>query len=59
MVRTRDQNIPYDYLILSMGSKAHFYGVAGAAEHAFPLKTLEDAVLLRNHILCRFEGAMR
>jgi NADH dehydrogenase len=57
MVRTRDQNIPYDYLILSAGSKAHYFGVTGAAEHAFPLKTLEDAVLLRNHILCRFEGA--
>jgi NADH dehydrogenase len=57
LVRMRDQNHPYDYLILSVGSKAHFYGVTGAAEHAFPLKTLEDAVLLRNHILCRFEGA--
>ena len=51
------QNIRYDYLILSAGSKSHFFGVAGADEHAFPLKTLDDAVLLRNHILCRFETA--
>lgn len=57
-VYTREQSIPYDYLILSLGSKVHYFGVPGAAEHAFPLKTLEDAVLLRNHILCRFEGAM-
>jgi NADH dehydrogenase len=58
MVRTRDQNIPYDYLILSVGSKANFFGVTGAAQHALPLKTLEDGVRLRNHVLCRFEGAL-
>ena len=57
IVHTRDQDIPYDYLILSIGSKPHFYGVVGAAEHAFPLKTMDDAVRLRNHILCLFEGA--
>ena len=51
------QSLPYDYLILSMGSKPHYYGINGAAEHALPLRTLDDAVLLRNHILCRFEAA--
>jgi NADH:ubiquinone reductase (H+-translocating) len=51
------QSIPYDYLILSVGSEAHFLSVSGAAEYAFPLKTLDDAVQLRNHILCRFEAA--
>ena len=56
-IQTRNQSIAYDYLILSVGSKAHYFGVTGAAEHAFPLKTLDDAVLLRNHILCCFEGA--
>jgi NADH dehydrogenase len=58
IVRIRNQSIPYDYLIMSVGSKAHYYGVDGAEHHAFPLKTLEDAVFLRNHILCRFEGAV-
>ena len=56
-VRMGSHSIPYDYLILSIGSKAHYLGVAGAEEHAYPLKTLEDAVVLRNHILCRFETA--
>jgi NADH dehydrogenase len=51
------QNIAYDYLILSIGSKAHFFGVPGADEHTYALKTLDDAILLRNHILCRFEAA--
>ena len=57
LVRTREQNIPYDYLILSAGSKPHFFNVAGASEYSFPLRTLDDAVRLRNQILCRFEAA--
>jgi NADH dehydrogenase len=57
LVQTRNQNIPYDYLVISAGSKPRFFNVTGAAEHAFPLRTLDDAVRLRNHILCRFEAA--
>ncbi len=49
--------VPYDYLIIAAGSATHFYGVPGAAEHAFSLKTLDDGVRLRNHILCSFERA--
>jgi NADH dehydrogenase len=56
-VVTREQKIPYDYLILSVGSRPHFFGVQGASVHTFPMRTLEEAVLLRNHILCRFEIA--
>ena len=56
-VFTRHQNLTYDYLILSIGSKAHFFGVTGADQHAFPLKSIEDAVRLRNHILYCFEAA--
>ena len=33
------------------------YGVPGVEEHAFPLKHLQDAVALRNHVLRRFEEA--
>ena len=49
--------IAYDYLILAMGSRAHFFGVAGADEFAYPLRTLEQAIALRNHILSCFEQA--
>ncbi len=56
-VRTIAGDIPYDFLILALGSTAHFFGIAGAEEHAFPLKTLADASALRNHILSCFERA--
>jgi NADH dehydrogenase len=57
VVQTYGQDLPYDYLIVSAGSKPRFFNVPGALEHAFPLRTLDDAVRLRNHILCRFEAA--
>lgn len=49
--------IPYDTLILSAGAQTNFFGVAGAKEHAFPLKTLEEARALKNHILRTVERA--
>jgi len=51
--------VPFDYLILAAGSATHFFGVAGAAEHSFTLKTLDDGIRLRNHILCCFERAAK
>ncbi len=51
--------LPYDYLVLAAGSAPHFFDIPGAAEHAFPLKSLEDAVRLRNHVLWCFERAAR
>ena len=50
--------IAYDYLVLATGSVSNFFGIKGAVEHAFSLKTLEEGVALRNHILRCFELAM-
>ena len=50
--------ISYDFLILGPGSTSQFFGVTGAAEYTFPLKTLPQAVSLRNHILDCFEKAV-
>jgi NADH dehydrogenase len=52
-----EEAIPYDYLVVAAGSSTSDFGLPGVAEHAFPLKTLPDAVRLRNHILTTFERA--
>lgn len=57
LVRTPRQSLPYDYLIIAAGSQPYFYGVEGAEDQTFPLRYMDDAVSLRNHILCRFESA--
>jgi NADH dehydrogenase len=56
-LRTQRFDISYDYLILAMGSVTAFFGVPGAEEHAFRLKTLEQGIALRNHIMQCFEQA--
>lgn len=57
-VITDGESISYDYLILATGSVTHFFGVPGAAEHAYHLKTLEQGIDLRNQILGCFERAL-
>jgi len=47
--------LPYDYLIVASGAETNDFGVEGVSEHAFGLKTLDDAVRIRNHILFQFE----
>src|SRR5262245_26021030 len=51
--------ISYDYLVLAGGTTVNYFNTPGAAEHAFPLYTLMNAVTLRNRILERFEAADR
>lgn len=57
VIATPDQMISYDYLVLATGSQTQFLNVPGAAEHSFQLRTLDQAVALRNHILEQFEQA--
>ncbi|MGK2927989.1 MAG: NAD(P)/FAD-dependent oxidoreductase, partial [Acidimicrobiales bacterium] len=51
--------MPFDHLVVAVGSSTNYFGVDGAAEHAFPLYTLGDAVRLRNRVLQQFEAADR
>jgi NADH:quinone reductase (non-electrogenic) len=49
--------LSYDYLVFGLGAEVNFFGVPGAAEHAFPLYTLPDAVRLKDHVLGKWEAA--
>ena len=51
--------LTYDYLVLGLGAEVNFFGTEGAAEHAFPMYTLRDALRLREHVLQRWEAADR
>ncbi|MGC1380537.1 MAG: NAD(P)/FAD-dependent oxidoreductase [Candidatus Baltobacteraceae bacterium] len=48
---------PYDQLVLALGSSTSDFGLPGVAEHTWPLKTLEDADALRNHLVWLLELA--
>jgi NADH dehydrogenase len=47
------RTIAYDHLILAFGSRARLDLVPGMAEHALPLKTVGDALHIRNVVLRR------
>ncbi|MDA2914444.1 NAD(P)/FAD-dependent oxidoreductase [Acidobacteriia bacterium AH_259_A11_L15] len=55
-VSTTVGDLPYDYLIIALGSVPNFFGIEGR-EHCFPLYSLEDGVLLRDHLLDLLEHA--
>ncbi|WP_019506481.1 NAD(P)/FAD-dependent oxidoreductase [Pleurocapsa sp. PCC 7319] len=56
-IKTDRKTLIYDYLVLATGSKSNFFDVRGAEKYAFRLKTLNQAIKLRNHLLRCFEQA--
>lgn len=51
------RRIGYDYLVVAAGSQASYFGHDEWAEHLYPMKTLVEAIGLRDQILCAYERA--
>jgi NADH:quinone reductase (non-electrogenic) len=51
------RDVPFDYLVLALGSDTNYAGVPGVAEHAFGIKTLGDAIMLRAAVIGLLEVA--
>jgi NADH dehydrogenase len=51
------EELGFDYLVLALGSRPNSHGVPGVADHALPMKSLNDAMVLRNHVIDVFEHA--
>lgn len=49
--------LPYDHLVIALGSVSSTFGLPGVAERVFALKTLEDAGILRNRFMWLLELA--
>ena len=56
-LQTSTGEIGYDYLVVACGAETNYYGLTGVAEHAVGLKDLDEAVVIRNHVLKMFELA--
>ncbi len=46
----------YDFLVLAVGCTTNFFGNETIKQHSFTLKTTNDAIEIRNHILQTFEN---
>ena len=49
--------LEYDHLVLALGSVTNFYNLPGLEECALTMKTLGDAVTLRNRLISNLEEA--
>lgn len=54
---THPHELAYDHLVLALGSVTNFYGIPGLAELGLTMKTLSDAVYLRNRLIEHLEEA--
>ena len=48
----------YDHLIVATGADTNFFGNENIAEHAIPMKSVSEALYLRNNILDDYEDAL-
>jgi len=51
-------NLHYDYLVLAMGVDTNFFGMKHISKYAIPMKSVAEALSLRNTILQNFEDAL-
>lgn len=56
-IHTSVGTIHYNYLVLAMGGATNFFGNEDIERNTLPMKTVEDAMALRNHILQALERA--
>ena len=49
--------LEFDFLVLGLGSVTNHYGLPGLQEHALTMKSLGDAMRLRNHLIAHLEEA--
>jgi NADH dehydrogenase len=45
-----DENLHYDYLIISLGAETHYFEVDGAEEHCMTFRSVQDAIKIRQII---------
>jgi NADH dehydrogenase len=53
------EELKYDYLVIAAGAKTNFFGHEEWEKHARPLKSLRDALRIRERVLMAFEAAER
>lgn len=51
--------LSYDHLVFATGAETNFFGMENVKQNALPMKTVNDALELRNYFLQRMEQATR
>jgi NADH dehydrogenase len=56
-IDTDTGSLDYDYLVLAMGTETNYFGIENVKANALPMKSIDDALHLRNRILLNMEKA--
>ncbi len=51
------RTLEYDYLILALGGQSNFFKNDNLEKHSFSMKSIEDAIAVRNHVILMLEQA--
>jgi NADH:ubiquinone reductase (H+-translocating) len=49
--------LKYDYLVISLGNTTNFFEMDDIKQQSFTMKDIDDAIILRNHVLSMLEQA--
>ena len=58
-IQTDTGILEYDYLVLAVGTVSNFFGMENVQRCGLPMKTIDDALNMRNHLLLNLEKAVR
>jgi NADH:ubiquinone reductase (H+-translocating) len=50
--------LKYDYLVIALGSENNFFKMSDVQKYSFTMKSIDDAIILRNHIINVLEQAI-
>lgn len=57
-IQTSLDAVWYDYLVIATGVNSNFFGMKNMEEYALPMKSVSEAMSLRNRLLQQFEKAV-
>ena len=55
--KTQLDKLSYDYLVMALGSETKFFGMADIEKYALTIKSWNDAIIIRNHVIHQLERA--
>ncbi len=58
VVKTEEGDFHYHYLVIATGCISNYFGNKNFERYAFPMKSTNEAIALRNRILLNFEDAL-
>jgi len=51
--------LPFDYLVVALGSVTADFGIPGVADHTLGMKSVQESIVIRSEVMRRFEDLCR